>query len=227
MYENKNNLKHILLVGDNGINNQFIQREIEKYSDFSFSRECILSIERSRNHKTFDVVLISYLLLENIEDINIILSKIESSKWVVYDVPSDITGQSITVTQLFNLFNIKGMIYQDAPIEHLTRCLKTVCDDDLWLPRKLMSHILSNACSYTFKSQVILSNLTKREAQIFKRVVRGDSNLEISSELFISESTVKTHVYNIYKKINVTNRKEAIRKAHFINSLETIIQPDI
>ncbi|MEZ9258056.1 response regulator transcription factor [Vibrio splendidus] len=227
MYENKNNLKHILLVGDNGINNQFIQREIGKYSDFSFSRECISSIERSRNHKTFDVVLISYLLLENIEDINIILSKIESSKWVVYDVPSDITGQSIIVMQLFNLFNIKGMIYQDAPIEHLTRCLKTVCDDDLWLPRKLMSHILSNACSYTFKSQVILSNLTKREAQIFKRVVRGDSNLEISSELFISESTVKTHVYNIYKKINVTNRKEAIRKAHFINSLETIIQPDI
>ncbi|MFA0707864.1 response regulator transcription factor, partial [Vibrio sp. 10N.222.48.A3] len=74
-------------------------------------------------------------------------------------------------------------------------------------------------------SQVILSTLTKREAQIFKRVIRGDTNLEISSELFISESTVKTHVYNIYKKINVTNRKEAIRKANFINSLETIIQP--
>ncbi|MEZ8286247.1 helix-turn-helix transcriptional regulator [Vibrio splendidus] len=227
MYENKNNLKHILLVGDNGINNQFIQREIEKYSDFSFSRESILSIERSRNHKTFDVVIISYLLLAKIEDINIILSKIESHKWVIYDVPSDITGKSITVMQLFNLFSIKGIIYQDAPIEHLTRCLKTVCDDDLWLPRKLMSHILSNARSFTFKSQVILSNLTKREAQIFKRVVRGDSNLEISSELFISESTVKTHVYNIYKKINVTNRKEAIRKANFINSLETIIQPDI
>ncbi|MFA0465141.1 helix-turn-helix transcriptional regulator, partial [Vibrio sp. 10N.261.45.F1] len=78
----------------------------------------------------------------------------------------------------------------------LTRCLKTVCDDDLWLPRKLMSHILSNARSQTFKSQVILSTLTKREAQIFKRVIRGDTNLEISSELFISESTVKTHVYN-------------------------------
>ncbi len=70
----KNNLKHMLLIGDNGINNQFIQREIEKYGDFSFSRECIRSIGRSRNHKTFDVVLISYLLLANIEDINIILS---------------------------------------------------------------------------------------------------------------------------------------------------------
>ncbi|MEZ9120541.1 response regulator transcription factor, partial [Vibrio cyclitrophicus] len=87
--------------------------------------------------------------------------------------------------------------------------------------------ILSNARSYTVKSEVILSSLTKREIQIFKRVIRGDSNLEISSDLFISESTVKTHVYNIYKKINVTNRKEAIKKANFINSLESIIQPDV
>ena len=225
MYDHKNNLKHILLIGDNGINNQFIQREIEKYSDFCFSRECISGIERSNHRKTFDIILISYLLLADIKDVYITLSKVESNKWVIYDVPSDITGQSITVMQLFNMFNIKGIIYQDAPVEHLTRCLKTVCDDDLWLPRKLMSHILSNARSQTFKSQVILSTLTKREAQIFKRVIRGDTNLEISSELFISESTVKTHVYNIYKKINVTNRKEAIRKANFINSLETIIQP--
>ncbi|NAZ71921.1 helix-turn-helix transcriptional regulator [Vibrio toranzoniae] len=227
MYDHKNNLKHILLIGDNGINNQFIQREIEKYSDFSFNRECILDIERSLNHKEFDVVIISYLLLTDIKDINVTLSNLESSKWVVYDVPEDITGQSITVMQLFNLFNLKGVIYQDAPIDHLTRCLKTVCDDDLWLPRKLMSHILSNARSYTVKSEAILSSLTKREIQIFKRVIRGDSNLEISSDLFISESTVKTHVYNIYKKINVTNRKEAIKKANFINSLESIIQPDV
>lgn len=33
----RNNLKHMLLIGDNGINNQFIQREIEKYSDFSLA----------------------------------------------------------------------------------------------------------------------------------------------------------------------------------------------
>ncbi|MGR6859243.1 helix-turn-helix domain-containing protein [Aliivibrio salmonicida] len=227
MYDHNNNLKHILLIGDNGINNQFIQREIEKYSDFSFNRECIFGIEHSRNHKKFDVVLINYLLLSDIKDINITISKLEPSKWVIYDVPEDITGQSITVMQLFNVFNLKGIIYQDAPIEHLTRCLKTVCDDDLWLPRKLMSHILSNARSYTVKSEAILSGLTKREIQIFKRVIRGDSNLEISSDLFISESTVKTHVYNIYKKINVTNRKEAIKKANFINSLGPIIQPDV
>ena len=69
----RNNLKHMLLIGDYGINNQFIQREIEKYSDFSFSRECMTSIGRSSNRKTFDVILISYLLLANIEDINIIL----------------------------------------------------------------------------------------------------------------------------------------------------------
>lgn len=40
----KNNLKHMLLIGDNGINNQFIQREIEKYSDFSLAENALRAL---------------------------------------------------------------------------------------------------------------------------------------------------------------------------------------
>ncbi|PFG58197.1 regulatory LuxR family protein [Vibrio sp. ES.051] len=215
----KNKFKHILLIGDNCINNQFIQREIEKNSYFSLSRTCILDIERSSKPRSSDVVLISYLVLSVIKDINVTLSKVTSNKWVIYDFPKDIVGKSIAEMQFINFMNLKGIIYQDAPIEHLTRCLKTVCDDDLWLPRKLMSQMLSNLHPYAIHSQEILSNLTKREIQIFKRIIEGNSNLEISEDLFIAESTVKTHIYNIYKKLNVTNRKEAIQKAMCIKNL--------
>lgn len=55
--------------------------------------------------------------------------------------------------------------------------------------------------------------LTKRELEILKTIYDGKSNTQIAEELFISESTVKAHVYNTFKKMGVKNRAEAI---HFV-----------
>lgn len=55
--------------------------------------------------------------------------------------------------------------------------------------------------------------LTKRELEILHNIYDGKSNTQIAGELFISESTVKAHVYNTFKKLGVKNRAEAI---HFV-----------
>lgn len=52
--------------------------------------------------------------------------------------------------------------------------------------------------------------LTKREREILMLMYRGRSNREIAELLFLSESTVKTHVYNIFRKMGIRNRVEAI-----------------
>ena len=52
-------------------------------------------------------------------------------------------------------------------------------------------------------------NLTTREKEILIMLGQGKSNSEISHELCISTSTVKTHVYNIFQKIGVPNRIQA------------------
>lgn len=49
-------------------------------------------------------------------------------------------------------------------------------------------------------------NLTKREKEIFLLVIAGKTNKDIQDELYISLKTVKTHLYNIYRKLNVQNR---------------------
>jgi DNA-binding NarL/FixJ family response regulator len=51
--------------------------------------------------------------------------------------------------------------------------------------------------------------LTAREKEILVAIASGSGNTEISDEFNISLNTVKTHVYNIYKKIDVRNRLEA------------------
>ena len=54
--------------------------------------------------------------------------------------------------------------------------------------------------------------LTEREREILKWITDGKSNKEISDSLFVSVETVKSHVKNLYKKLNVKNRVEAAMK---------------
>lgn len=54
--------------------------------------------------------------------------------------------------------------------------------------------------------------LTERETDIYGMLLRGKSNKEISEELFIGEATVKTHIHNLFKKLSVSGRVDAILK---------------
>lgn len=57
-------------------------------------------------------------------------------------------------------------------------------------------------------------DLSKREYEILQLLVRGHSNAEIARTLFLSVSTVKTHVSNLYVKMDVLRRAQAIEKAN-------------
>ena len=55
--------------------------------------------------------------------------------------------------------------------------------------------------------------LTGREVEVLRLLARGKSNKEIGSNLFISETTVKGHLRNIFTKLNVLSRTEAVSVA--------------
>lgn len=63
-------------------------------------------------------------------------------------------------------------------------------------------------------------NLTNREYQILKLIVQGHSNSDIAEQLFLSISTIKTHVSNLYTKMNVKSRIQAINMAKKIEIVE-------
>ena len=65
---------------------------------------------------------------------------------------------------------------------------------------------------YTKKQRTSLPILSKQEQAIKKFILEGKSNKEIANELFISLSTVKTHITNIYSKLKVSNRQELLQK---------------
>lgn len=57
-------------------------------------------------------------------------------------------------------------------------------------------------------------NLTTREYEVLQLLTQGNTNAEVASKLFLSLSTVKTHVSNLFVKMNVKNRTQAVEKAN-------------
>lgn len=55
--------------------------------------------------------------------------------------------------------------------------------------------------------------LTNRENEILEQIAFGFTNKEISNNLSISESTVENHIHNIYNKLGVSNRVQAVARA--------------
>lgn len=103
---------------------------------------------------------------------------------------------------------VRGFLYEHENFEKLPKAVEAVDNGELWLSREFMSKwILATKADGVKRSDK--SGLTSKELQILHLIAEGAGNKEIAEKLFISTNTAKTHVYNIFKKINVTNRLQA------------------
>jgi len=98
----------------------------------------------------------------------------------------------------------KGYLLKDARREELLDCIRKVNSGETCIPQALMQKLVTGISSET---------LTDREAEVLQLLADGKSNKEIGAKLFISEFTVKGHLRNIFTKLNVLSRTEAISAA--------------
>jgi LuxR family transcriptional regulator, maltose regulon positive regulatory protein len=85
--------------------------------------------------------------------------------------------------------------------------------------RKLLAALERDTSSTTPPGTQLSEPLSERELEVLALVAVGKSNRQIASELFIALSTVKTHVKNIYGKLNVRNRTQAVSRARELGVL--------
>lgn len=106
---------------------------------------------------------------------------------------------------------IKGIFNKQDDFEHLCYGIEKMFQGEYWMPRYKMAELIHFYQQNNIKSSDYLDIcLTTREQQILRKLVTGASNCEIADGLFVSEHTVKSHLYNIFKKINVKNRVQAV-----------------
>jgi len=103
---------------------------------------------------------------------------------------------------------VKGIFYDTSHHESLLLGLEDILLEKLWLPRKLMEKIV-NSHRKLPSARLANKEFTKREQQILHFICHGYTNQDIATDLGLSEHTVKSHLYNMFKKHGFRNRLEA------------------
>lgn len=107
----------------------------------------------------------------------------------------------------------RGIFYVNDSLATLKKGIEAILNGELWFSRDTLSTSLSsflhNHNSQSHQNSPVVS-LTRREKEILRLVASGISNERIAKRLCISPFTVKTHIRNIYRKIDVPSRIQAI-----------------
>jgi len=108
-----------------------------------------------------------------------------------------------------------GFVLKDDPPEQLLAAIRTVAAGEALLSPSVTRRVIARFTRMPRQdAPPELGELTERELDVFRLLARGLSNAEIGRELFISETTVKTHVTHILQKLGLRDRVQAVVLAY-------------
>lgn len=103
---------------------------------------------------------------------------------------------------------VNGYLLKDSESTELKKAILAVVSGEDYIQPSLIP-VLNSKMIDRNKDNVKIESLTRREMDVLKLLAVGMYNKEVAEQLDISERTVKNHVSNIFKKINVTDRTQA------------------
>ncbi len=105
---------------------------------------------------------------------------------------------------------VGGCLLRDAEVPDLIRALVAVGRGEIVLPPALASQALAALARGRLPQETTAESLTDREKDVLSLLAKGMTNKEIAQCLFLSVRTVEAHLQNIYGKLNVSSRTEAV-----------------
>ncbi len=119
-----------------------------------------------------------------------------------------------------------GFVLKDDPPEQLLAAIRIIARGEALLSPAITKRVIKQFTRVPRPSPPKeLEDLTERELDVLRLIARGHSNAEIGRELFISDTTVKTHITHILQKLNLRDRVQAVVLAHEIGLFDTDTRP--
>jgi DNA-binding NarL/FixJ family response regulator len=108
-----------------------------------------------------------------------------------------------------------GFVLKDDPPEQLLAAIRTVAAGDALLSPTITKRVIKQFVRIPRTAPPKeFDELTAREQEVFRLIANGLSNTEIAEELYISDTTVKTHITHILQKLNLRDRVQAVVLAY-------------
>jgi DNA-binding NarL/FixJ family response regulator len=109
-----------------------------------------------------------------------------------------------------------GFILKNAPPEDLIAAVRVVAEGNALLAPSVTRRIINEFAQRIPRVDLKagLSSLTEREIEVMRLIAKGKTNAEIAADLFVGETTVKTHISNLFAKLDLRDRVQAVVYAY-------------
>ena len=196
----------IILLDDHKIFGQSIKMLLEEQADdiscayVSDAQKFLKMIKE----EAYDIFLIDINLKDNKTGLDLIK-----------DLINDNSDQKIIVLTSYDLDNYKDMAFDLGVKDFINKSVEI---------EELLERII-NVYKGKFKKidKHISDPLTKREIEVLKELIKGESKKNIAAKLFISERTLYNHIANIYDKLRAKNIVEAYNKAMELGYIDPVM----
>lgn len=146
------------------------------------------------------------------KDVNQVLAEIKDytkkkdpgNRIVLFNVSKGVEFEKVILSN-----KVQGFFYEHDTLDIFLKGVKSVLDGKLWFSRDIMTRFIFEGIDKDKSLKKSSDNLSERQIEILAMVSVGATNDVIADKLCISPHTVKTHIYRIFKKINVPNRLQA------------------
>ncbi len=179
------------------------QPDIEVVAEASNGKEALDII----NSKEVDVALLDVQMpeMDGIEAAKAIRKVNDQVKIMMLTSFSDYDSVIPAIQAGANGYQLK-----DVEPDELAEAIRRVSRGESTITAKAATHLMTHVTGDSEKEEKAkIDSLTKRESDVLEEIMKGKSNKEISSSLYITEKTVKTHVSNILSKLEVHDRTQA------------------
>jgi DNA-binding NarL/FixJ family response regulator len=200
------------IIGNNMLQNELLLSFLEKNAGFQGA--CVQNIETTAPVNAHKPALSQILLVDCKDaDMECLWDDIRAWKasyatdcfFALCNVEPDTEIEKTAISH-----GIQGIFYKNDPASIIPKGVYSILNGDYWYSRKVLGRfVIGKSNDNTIKKPPDVQKLSARQREILRLIASGYSTKKIAEKLFISVNTVKTHTYNIYKEIGVSNRLQA------------------